>query len=101
MGFGLINNVSSNVGNGFSANRMFSGFNLGDGIKSTVTDFLTKEFKYTDIFSFLVRSKNALSTFDWLATDEEIRKQYQEINEELAGTWGAVIGRGIGSSLAV
>jgi uncharacterized protein YaaR (DUF327 family) len=101
MGFGFIQNVENNSRTGFNPARMFDGFNLSDGIKSQFAKWLGNEFKYTEIFSFLVRSSNSLSTFDWNATDKELRAKYKELNEEMASAWGAVFGRGIGSATAI
>ena len=101
MPFGLVNNVRNNERSGFSPNRMFEGFNLGNGIRSQFANWLGQEFRYTEIFSFLVRSSTALTTFDWNATDKELRAKYKEMNEDMAGTWGAVFGRGIGSATAI
>ena len=98
---GFINNVLNNARSGFNPRQMFEGFNLGDGIKSQFAKWLGYEFKYTEVFSFLVRASNTINTFDWNATDIELRAKYKEMNEEMAGAWGAVFGRGIGSATAI
>ncbi|PHV63191.1 hypothetical protein [Cyanobacterium aponinum] len=101
MGFGWIQNVANNVRSGFNPSRMFSSFNHGDGVASVFANVLKQEFRYTEVFSFLVRASNTLSTFDWNATDEELRAKYKEINDDMASTWGGVFGRGIGSATAI
>ncbi|WP_324282478.1 hypothetical protein VKI22_01645 [Cyanobacterium aponinum UTEX 3221] len=80
MGFGWVQNVANNVRSGFNPSRMFSSFNHGDGVASVFANVLKQEFRYTEVFSFLVRASNTLSTFDWNATDEELRAKYKEIN---------------------
>ena len=100
MGFGLAPTRGNNE-TGLNPSRMFSGFNLSEGIKSKFLGFLATEFKYTEIFGFLVRASTTLTTFDWNATDVELRKQYKDMNEDMAGSWGQVFGRGIGSATAI
>ena len=101
MAIGFVDNVVNAVRSGINFNGMFRGWNITEGIKSNLVRGLNHEFQYTQVFSFLVQASNSISTFDWNATDEEIRAKYKEINEDMAGTWGQVFGRGIGSATAI
>lgn len=98
---GFIENVRNFPRNGINFDDMFAGWNVTDGIKNTLIKGLKHEFQYTQVFSFLVQASSTLTTFDWNATDEEIRAKYKELNEEIASNWGAIFGRGIGSAAAI
>jgi hypothetical protein len=101
MGFDFVQNTAGGARSGFNPSRMFSGFNVGDGIKSTFAKWLGKEFKYTEIYNFLVTGTQQLANFDWNATDEEIKAKYKDLDNQLASAWGGVFGRGIGSAAAI
>jgi hypothetical protein len=53
-------------------------------------------FSFGAIFGAVVRASQAISTFDWNASDREIQEQINARNNALAGTWGATIGSGTG-----
>lgn len=98
---GMINNVTNSPRQGFNPSQMLGGFNFGNGIRSTIGQFLNKEFKYSEVYNFLVSGAQKLSNFDWNATDEEIRAKYKDLDKQLASAWGGVFGRGIGSATAI
>lgn len=99
--FGLGNNTAPPVTTGFRSSTGFGGFNIGNGLRSTVGNALRKEFSYTEIFSNLVQFQQTLSVFDWNATDAELRQKYEAYKTAIAGQMGEIVGRGIGSTLAV
>lgn len=94
-------NVANHPRQGFNPGAMLGGFNLGDGIRSVLGSFLNKEFKYSEVYNFLVSGAQKLANFDWNATDEEIRAKYKNLDQQLASAWGGVFGRGIGSATAI
>jgi hypothetical protein len=100
-GFGIPNNAPPTPNSGFNPTNMFRGFNMGNGIRSQFLGWLSYEFRYTDVFSFLVRASTVITTFDWNASDKELRAKYKEMNENMASAWGAVFGRGLGSAVAI
>ncbi len=53
-------------------------------------------FTFGAIFGAFVRASQAISTFDWNASDREIQEQINARNNALAGTWGATLGSGTG-----
>lgn len=101
MAFGLGNNTAPPITTGFRTSTGFGGFNIGNGFRGAVGNFLRKEFSYNEIFSNLVQFQQTLSVFDWNKTDEELRQLYKTYQTQLAGQMGALVGRGIGSTLAV
>jgi hypothetical protein len=63
--------------------------------------FLSNIFRGTgftlgSILGSVVRASQAISTFDWNASDQEIQQQINARNTALAGTWGATLGSGTG-----
>jgi hypothetical protein len=77
------------------------GFNFARIAKTKLLDFLDQEFGYASTFSFLVSNITTLTQFDWNATDEEIKSEYEAMKSGLASASGALVGRGIGSMVAI
>jgi hypothetical protein len=77
------------------------GFNFGRVAKTKILDFLNQEFGYASTFGFLVSNITTLTQFDWNATDEEIKKEYETMKAGLASASGALVGRGVGSMVAI
>lgn len=50
----------------------------------------------SSIFGLVVNASQALSQFDWNASDKEIQAQIQGRNIQLASTWGGAVGAGVG-----
>ena len=53
-------------------------------------------FTFGAIFGAVVRASQALTNFDWNASDREIQQMIDARNQALAGTWGATLGSGTG-----
>ena len=53
-------------------------------------------FTFGAIFGVVVRTTQAISTFDWNASDREIQEMINARNNALAGTWGSTLGSGTG-----
>jgi hypothetical protein len=77
------------------------GFNFGRVAKTKLLDFLNQEFGYASTFSFLVSNIQTLTQFDWNATDEEIKQEYETIKSGLAAAGGDLFGQGIGAMVAI
>lgn len=101
MAFGLGGNTAQTATAGFRSGQGFGGFNVGNGLRSGIGNMLKKEFSYSEVFGNLVQFQQTLSVFDWNATDEELRRRYEGYKTQMASQMGALVGRGIGSTLAV
>lgn len=77
------------------------GFNFGRIAKTKLLDFLDQEFGYTSTFSFLVSNITTLTQFDWNATDEEIKQEYETIKSGLVSAGGDLFGKTLGSMVAI
>ena len=101
MAFGLGGNTAQTATAGFRSGQGFGGFNVGNGLRSGIGNMLKKEFSYTEVFSKMVMFQQTLSTFDWNKTDEELRARYKDMQLQTSSMLGGLVGRGIGSTLAV
>ncbi|NCO74171.1 MAG: hypothetical protein GW856_02770 [Cyanobacteria bacterium] len=101
MAFGFGGITASGLTRGFRSSEATSGFNFGRGARSGLVNFLKKEFSYTEIFGQMVQYQQQLSSFNWNATDEELKKKYEAMKLQGASALGGLVGRGIGSTLAV
>ncbi|MBW4474059.1 MAG: hypothetical protein KME45_27345 [Stenomitos rutilans HA7619-LM2] len=78
---GLIQNV-------WNAVSKFAGF-IGGLIKAVA-------FSATKIWGWVVGAIERLKSFNWNATDEELKTMVDAQNLRLAGLWGGVVGQGFG-----
>jgi hypothetical protein len=54
------------------------------------------QFSAKEIVAWVQRVKETLWNFNWQATDKELQGTMEQYNIQVAGAWGAVVGRGIG-----
>lgn len=101
MAFGFGSNTLPTSTTGFRTSSGFGGFNVGNGLRSSVGNFLKKEFSYAEVFGKMVQFQQQLSTFDWNQTDEELRARYKQMELQMASAMGGLVGRSIGSAVAI
>lgn len=52
--------------------------------------------RITDIFSWLISGVTKITSFDWNASDQQLRALQESQNTALASIWGGVVGEGVG-----
>jgi hypothetical protein len=92
---------NQNDGSGGSGGFLQNFFNTAMSWGRRFIGFLSNIFRgigftFGAIFGAVVRASQAISTFDWNASDKEIQAQINARNVALAGTWGATLGSGTG-----